>query len=208
MKKIDDTIKEMQNYLKDLDKDFNAKVDKLSDEAKIKAEELLNNTKKTINNSIKKVSDAVEGIKNDERLDDFLDEIKARSKEAVEYTKAKISTIDKDGDGKILDDLHDDIMNEFNKLKENEVYKKTSVFIKDVGSKINEYLQKPEVKAKIKKAKKTTVNLAEKGVKGLKKVLDTDEEPKKASATKKTAAKKTTTTKKAATKKPAAKKSK
>lgn len=207
MKKIDDTIKEMQNYLKDLDKDFNAKVDKLSDEAKVKAEELLNKTKKAVNNSIKKVNEAVDGIKNDERLDDFLDEIKARSKEAVEYTKAKISSIDKDGDGKILDDLHDEIMDEFNKLKENEVYKKTSVFIKDVGTKINDYLQKPEVKAKIKKAKKTTVDLAEKGVKGLKKVLDTEEKPKKNTTTKKTTAKKTTT-KKAASKKPATKKTK
>ena len=207
MKKIDDTIKEMQNYLKDLDKDFNAKVDKLSDEAKVKAEELLNKTKKAVNNSIKKVNEAVDGIKNDERLDDFLDEIKARSKEAVEYTKAKISSIDKDSDGKILDDLHDEIMDEFNKLKENEVYKKTSVFIKDVGTKINDYLQKPEVKAKIKKAKKTTVDLAEKGVKGLKKVLDTEEKPKKNTTTKKTTAKKTTT-KKAASKKPATKKTK
>ena len=66
-------------------------------------------------------------------------------------------------------------MSEFDKVKETDAFKKATDLLADLSAKINEVLNRPEVKEAIDKAKITTVNLAEKGVDGLKKVLKTDE---------------------------------
>ena len=76
----------------------------------------------------------------------------------------------------------DAFMKEFDKIKETDAFKKTADVLVELTNKLNEFLNKPEVKDAINKAKVTTVNIAEKGVDGLKKVLKTDEIPAKEEA--------------------------
>ena len=70
-------------------------------------------------------------------------------------------------------------MNEFEKVKDSDALKKTADFLSDIQNKINEFFEKPEVKQAIEKAKTTTVNIAEKGVEGLKKALNTEPKEEK-----------------------------
>lgn len=174
MKKIDQTIKEMKEDLLDLEEDFKSKADKLDDETREKAQAVVEKTKAAINNSIEKVSAAINDIEDDEKLDAFLDKVKAKSMEAVDYTKNKIDEIANKTSNESLEQLHNEVMAEFDKIKESDTIKKTTEFLKDMDVKINEWFERPDVQAAIKKAKVTTVNVAEKGVEGLKKVLKTD----------------------------------
>lgn len=175
MTKLEQTIKEMKEDIADLEEDFKSKADKFDDEAKEKATVAVEKAKAAINNSIEKVSAAINDIEDDEKLDAFLDKIKAKSMEAVDYTKNKIDEIANKTSNESLGQLHDDVMAEFDKIKESDTIKKTTEFLKDMDTKINEWFERPDVQAAIKKAKVTTVNVAEKGVEGLKKVLKTDE---------------------------------
>ena len=168
--------------------------------------DVVNKTKKVINSSIEKVGAVLKDLTDEEQLNDLLDTIKAKAQEAVDFALSKINSIKNDETKVDVNNLYGDIMNEFDKLKESDIYKQTTVLIKEGYAKINEFLEKPEVKAKIKKAKATTIKVAEKGVEGLKKVLADKEEPKKAK--KKPAAKKTTTKTKTTKKKAAVKKDK
>ncbi|MBQ1910525.1 MAG: hypothetical protein II174_03290, partial [Erysipelotrichaceae bacterium] len=76
----------------------------------------------------------------------------------------------------------EDIMAEFDKLKESDAYKKTADFLSDISAKVNDYFNKPEVKEVINKAKTTTIKVAEKGVENLKKALEPKEEAPEAPA--------------------------
>lgn len=207
MKKFDSTVKELEGDIAKLEKDFGKVTEDLDEATKLKASEIVKKTEKVINNSINKVSAALETIQDEEQLNDLLDKIKAKAKEATDYALERVQAI-ANGEDNEIEQLHDDIMAEFDKLKETDVYKTTTVLIKQGYDKVNEFLTRPEVQEAIKKAKKTTIKVAEKGVQGLKKVLDDDnkvaKKTTKKAATKKAPAKKTkTTTKKKTTKKAA-----
>lgn len=210
MNKFEGTIKELKEDIKNLEKEAKKKINSfdLDDNKKEKINEFVESTKNVINSSIDKISSAINELQDDEKLDALFDKVKAKSKEAVDYALSKIDNIINNKDEITVDSLHDDIMASFDKLKESDAYKKTTILIKEGYAKLNEFLEKPEVKEKINSAKKTTIKVAEKGVEELKKVLVVDE-PKKATkkATKAKATKKTTkkTEAKKQTKKKAAK---
>lgn len=208
MSKFDETVKELKNDIKVLEKEFAKKTKGLDKTTEEKAHQFVEKTESVINSSIEKISAVINDLKDDEDLNALLDKIKAKAKEAIDYALEKVDAIINGETDTDLDKVHDEIMNEYNKLKDTEAFKATTVFVKEGYAKINEFFEKPEVKKQINKAKKTTINLAEKGVAGLKKVLvvDEEQEPKKTKTTKKatkTTAKKTT---KPATKKTTAKK--
>ena len=177
MQKFDDTVKEMESQVKELEDDLAEKVEKLDEEGKEKAKALVEKTEEAIRSSIEKVKGIINDVQEDEKLDEFLDKVKAKSMEAVEFTKEKVSELTKKPDekGKTLEDLGNDIMAEFDKIKESDAFKKTADFLSDIGTKVNEFFEKPEVKSAINKAKATTVNIAEKGVENLKRALKTEE---------------------------------
>lgn len=206
MNKFDKTVKELKADIKELETEFSKRTEGLDEVTKQKAAELVEKTKVVINSSIEKVNAVIKDLADEEELNDLLDKIKAKAKEAVDYAIEKIDDLINNGGQTDIDKLHDDIMADFDKLKESDIYKTTTVLIKEGYAKINEFLEKPEVKETIKKAKKTTIDLAEKGVAGLKKVLEDKDEPKKKATTKKTATKKTPA-KKTVTKKTTKKKS-
>ena len=176
MQKFDDTVKEMESQVKELEDDLAEKVEKLDEEGKEKAKALVEKTEEAIRSSIEKVKGIINDVQEDEKLDEFLDKVKAKSMEAVDFTKGKIAELTKKPEEKkTLEDLGNDIMAEFDKIKESDAFKKTADFLSDIGDKVNEFFEKPEVKAAINKAKTTTVSIAEKGVENLKKALKTEE---------------------------------
>lgn len=172
MNKFEETVDELKNDVTELENDLASKIDDLDDDKKQRAQELVNKAKIAINNVIEKVGAVIEDIDDQDKLNDLLDKVKAKAREAMDYTVSKIDAL-KNGESTIdIDKLHDDVMAEFDKLKENEAIRKTTVLIKEGYAKINEFLERPEVQDTINKAKKTTIKVAEKGVEGLKKVLD------------------------------------
>lgn len=175
MSKFEETVKELKQDIEDLEESFKEKAPLFDEQTKAKASEVVEKTKTAINNSIDKVSAVIKDLKEDEKLDEFLDKVKAKSMEAVDFAKEKINAIANKENDDSIDKLAADVMSEFDKLKESEIAKKTTVILKQAEGKINEFLEKPEVKDAINKAKVTTINVAEKGVEGLKKVLKTDE---------------------------------
>ncbi|MBQ6559446.1 MAG: hypothetical protein IJL85_01315 [Erysipelotrichaceae bacterium] len=178
MTKFEDTVKEMESQVQDLENDLAEKADKLDDEGKERAKALVNKTEEAIRSSIEKVRNIINDVQEDDKLDEFLDKVKAKSMEAVDFTKTKVAELTKEKEEKrTLEDLASDIMAEFDKIKETDAFKKTADFLSDIGSKVNEFFEKPEVKGAINKAKTTTVNIAEKGVEGLKRALKTEDVP-------------------------------
>jgi len=178
MTKFEDTVKEMESQVEELENDLANRADKMDDASKEKAKALVDKTEEAIKSSIAKIKDIINDVQEDEKVDEFLDKVKAKSMEAVEFTKEKVAELSKkvDNNDKI-EQLTSDIMAEFDKLKESDTFKKTTEFLNDISGKINDFFDKPEVKDAINKAKATTVNIAEKGVEGLKRVLNTEEKP-------------------------------
>lgn len=177
MTKFEDTVKEMESQVEELENDLAEKVEKLDEAGKEKAKALVEKTEEAIKSSIEKVRSIINDVQEDEKLDEFLDKVKAKSMEAVDFTKEKVSELTKKADKENkLDKLGEDILAEFDKLKESDAFKKTADFLNDISAKVNDYFNKPEVKDVINKARTTTINIAEKGVEGLKKVLEPKEE--------------------------------
>ncbi|MBR4461259.1 MAG: hypothetical protein IKS51_01590 [Erysipelotrichaceae bacterium] len=177
MSKFEDTVKEMESQVKELEDDLAGEIDKLDEEGKEKAKALVLRTEEAIKTSIEKVRTVITNVKEDEKLDEFLDKVKAKSMEAVDFTREKVQelTKKKEEPEKTLDEASNDIMSTFENIKESEALKKTAEFLSEINRKINEFFERPDVKEAIDKAKIKTVNIAEKGVEGLKKVLNTEE---------------------------------
>ena len=174
MTKFEDTVREMESQVQDLENDLAEKAQNLDEEGKEKAKALVNKTEEAIRSSIEKVRNIISDVQEDEKLEEFLDKVKAKSMEAVDFTKEKVAELTNrsEKEDNRLEKLGDDIMAEFDKLKDSDTFKKTADFLNDIYGKVNEFFEKPEVKNAINKAKTTTVNIAEKGVENLKKALE------------------------------------
>ena len=201
MSKYDITIKELKDDINELEKEFKNRTKGLDKETIEAARTFVDRTEKVIEAVIDKTSAVIKELKDDEQLEELLDKLRARAQEAIDYALDKIDTVINSGPETEIDRLYNDIANEFDSLKDTEIYKTTSVLIKQGYDKINEFLDKPEVQDTISKAKKTTISLAEKGVAGLKKVLENETITKPKKTTKKKATKKVTPKKATATKK-------
>lgn len=176
MTKFEDTVKELESQVQDLENDLADKAERLDKEGREKAKALVNKTEEAIRSSIEKVRSIIADVQEDEKLGEFLDKVKAKSAEAVDFTKEKVAELTKkeEPQDRSLEKLGNDIMAEFDKLKDSDAYKKTAELLNELVAKINEFFEKPEVKAAIDKAKVTTVNIAEKGVENLKRALNTE----------------------------------
>ncbi len=176
MTKFEDTVKEMESQVQELEKDLAVKAETLDDEGKEKAKALVNKTEESIRSTIEKVRGIISDVQEDDRLEEFLDKVKAKSMEAVDFTKEKVAELTKktENDDR-LERLGNDITSEFDKIRESDAFKKTADLLSDINAKISEFMSRPEVRNAINKAKTTTVNIAEKGVESLKKALNTED---------------------------------
>jgi len=178
MSKFDETIEKLKKEYDELEETVKEKYEQFDEAAKPKAEELVKKTQAAIQATIDKVQEAVKDLKEDEKVDEFLDSVQTKSQEAVDYTKAKIEEFANSGAKESLDKIYQDIMADFEKIKETDQFKKVSDFANAATDKVKDYLNKPEVQEALDKAKKTTIKVAEKGVEGLKKVLNAEEDKK------------------------------
>ena len=90
MTKFEDTVKEMESQVEELEKDLAEKADQLDEAGKEKAKALVEKTEEAIKSSIEKVKGIINDVQEDEKLDEFLDKVKAKSMEAVDFTKEKV----------------------------------------------------------------------------------------------------------------------
>ena len=67
MQKFDDTVKEMESQVKELEDDLAEKVEKLDEEGKEKAKALVEKTEEAIRSSIEKVKGIINDVQEDEK---------------------------------------------------------------------------------------------------------------------------------------------
>ena len=91
MTKFEDTIKEMESQVNELENDLAAKAEQLDESNKEKAQALVDKTEDAIKTSIDKIKKIITEVQEDEKVDEFLDKVKAKSLEAVEFTKEKVA---------------------------------------------------------------------------------------------------------------------
>jgi len=175
MKKVDDVLKKMQEeidkvkeFAKDKTKDI------VDEETKEKARKLVEKTTDVIENAKVKVTEVAKDVKDDEKFNAFLNNVTIKVQEASDFTKTKISELIPEKEK--IDDIQKQLDESFDKLKESDGVKTVIVSIQKVEDAVKDYLAKPETKAKINKAKATTLNIAEKGMERLRKLLASEEE--------------------------------
>ncbi len=170
MNKFNDIAQEMREAIEEIERTAAARMDDLDDEGQATVRELADRTNTAITQTIEKLRDVAEKVKDDEKVNDFLDRAMSKCREAVVFTEAKINAVE--AKPKVdLDAILTEIRGSFDKLMQNENVQNAAGFVKGVGEEINNYLNKPEVKDKIEKVKDVTISAAEKGLDVLKNVL-------------------------------------
>ena len=183
MSKFEETIREMEEMIKNIEKTAAEKMDLLDEDGKIKVKEIAERTNNAVKTAIEKVSEVKDSVTNDEELNAFLDKVKGKCKEAYDYTKGKIETTAAFRQVEVnLNKTAEEIGAMFDKVMENDNIENAKKFVKDVGTKINEFIQKPEVQEAVEKLKDTTVAVAEKGIDLVKKAFEFEEAPKETEA--------------------------
>lgn len=121
----------------------------------------------------------IEELKNKviESLDDNMP-AEEETKEAVETKEEATAEEVEDKLEVDLSKIKADIKEGLDKLMENENVQNFASSLKELSTKIQDYLNSPEIQSKIDKAKDTTIDIAEKGLDVLRNVLKADEAPK------------------------------
>ena len=171
MNRFEEIIQEMMRDIEDIQAVAREKMNFVSDENKLKVSDLANKTIEAINTTINKLKDVAEKVNDEERVGELFERANIKCKEAVDFTKQKISELP--GEPRInLDNVLNEIRSTFDKLMQNENVQNATNFVKGLGDDLNEFLNKPEVKDKIERAKDITISAAEKGLDALKKTIE------------------------------------
>lgn len=146
-----------------------ASADELTKE---KAKEIKNQTSRVLNEAIRKIEEAQSEPKGID-LEEFEDRIVSRFNDAFYYSIHKIDDLLR------IKEEKNDIEDAINRFLNSEEFKKTSAkaqaFANEIYHQVEDYMNKEETKQAIKKAKITTVKIAEKGLESLKKLLGEEE---------------------------------
>lgn len=121
----------------------------------------------------------IEELKN--KVIESLDDNKPAEEETKEAVETKEEATAEEVEDKLEVDLSKikaDIKEGLDKLMENENVQNFASSLKELSTKIQDYLNSPEIQSKIDKAKDTTIDIAEKGLDVLRNVLKADEAPK------------------------------
>lgn len=174
MANIDEVKEKMSETIEDIKEFAKEKTEGKDEAAKEKVAKLVEKASEVINNAKEKIGEATELIKDDEQLNKFINTITIKVQEASDFTKMKISELIPEQEK--IDKLTKDLIDSFDRFTESEGVQTVVRTFQNLSDQVNEYLSRPEVKAKINKAKKATLNAAEKGMEQLRKVLEVDEE--------------------------------
>ena len=178
--KVAATIKEMEKKIEEINKLASEKIaNATNDENAKKIAEIRDNTINVINEAIEKIHDTAVENEDSSSFSDLLNRVINRTSEATEYTIKKIKEVTKDKNiEKTISETSKQINDAFDKLIDNpdvkNVFSKATNATKETVNKANEYLNKEEVKQNIDKTKDVIIDIAEAGLNGLKKILNTE----------------------------------
>ena len=177
MEKYNEIVGRMQQYITLIRKEADAKIADADEEGKVYVEEMASKTIHAIEMTIEKLTDVVDKVHDEEKVGDFLDRAFAKCEEAVTYTRSKIAAVE--SKPKLdLDGIYGDIKDSFDKIMQNENVQSAASFVKGIGEEVVGFLNKPEVKDRIEKAKDLTITAAEKGLDALKDAFTPKDENK------------------------------
>lgn len=172
--KVEETIEKISETVEDM-KEFAEEKTKESDvNSKEKVNELVKKAEELINEAKNKVIEAANNIKDDEKLNSLLNTVVIKAQEAADFTKMKISEALPEKEK--IESIEKDIVDSFDRFTETETVQTVVKAFQRLSEQVTEYLERPEVKKKINKAKKATLNAAEKGMEKLRDVLEVEEE--------------------------------
>lgn len=174
MNKFEEIAREMREDIEDIKSIARDKIELVDEDGKIKIAELAEKTIGAINTTIDKLRDVSLRVDDEEKVNELLDRANAKCKEAVEFTKTKISEVKEIQPAVNLDGVLTDIRSTFDKLMQNENVQNAANFVKGLGDEVNNFLNRPEVKEKIEHAKDVTISVAEKGLDALKRSVEND----------------------------------
>lgn len=176
-----DTILKMQSKINEIETYVATKLENVDEETKEKVIKIKNRTVDVINTAINKVEETANEVSDDAYLGDFLTKVETKCEEATKFTISKIDevlmTVSQEEKIKAASKQ---VQDAFDELTNNDEVKEVISSIKEVANsmyvQIEEYLAKPETQETIKKAKKTTIKVAEKGLDALKNLLNVEED--------------------------------
>lgn len=151
----------------------------LSAEDQLKLDAIVTKTENGVYQAIAKVKETISNNEGEE-VADFLYKVEGKCQEVCNYTINKINEFKVVEQSEKFKAAEEDIDQNFNNFFESDDFKSAINTMKELGSQVyqsvNEYISRPETQAKIKNAKRTTLNLAEKGMVKLRELLKTDDE--------------------------------
>ena len=179
----DETILKMQEKIKEINEYVNQKIENVDDETKAKILDIKNRTVDVIMSAAEKVEETANEVANDDSFKEFLLKVENKCTEAVQYTINKVNELLKNSDHEEkIKEATKQVQDAFESITNNDDIKDAISSIREVSQSIYKefetYMAKPETQESIRKAKITTVRLAERGLSALKTFLKVEEEPK------------------------------
>ena len=170
---IEEKLQELNSKLARLEEYKNDVLKEADDLTKEKVAEIKEQSIKVLKEAIRKIEEVKdEGEKLD--IEEVSDRISAKFNDAYYYSIHRIDDLLK------INDKKNDFEEAINKFFNSEEFKAASDKIekvsKDVYKQVEDFMNREETKEAIKKAKITTVKVAEKGLAALKKALNVEEE--------------------------------
>ncbi|MBQ1476606.1 MAG: hypothetical protein IIZ33_00445 [Erysipelotrichaceae bacterium] len=175
MEKFNEVAAKMREYIAVIQAEADAKAADADEKGQAYVREVEGKTVNAIEMTIGKLSEVVDKVKDEEKVNAFLDKALAKCEEAVAFTREKIAAVEVKP--KVdLDSVYGDIRDAFDKIMQNENIQNAANFVKGVGEEVTNFLNKPEIQDRIEKVKDVTISAAEKGLDILKNALTPDED--------------------------------
>ena len=172
MNDINNTIEQIKEVMKNLEETVVEKKEKLTAEGKVKVEELFNKTSSAVNEAITKLESKNFAEITEEDFKNFSTKVVDKCKSAAAYTIDKVSLLEKEYVKPEINKIEEDIEQGFNDIFGSDNVKKVEETAINAVNKVTAFFEKPETQEKIDKAKDAVINVAEKALEGLRKLLN------------------------------------
>ena len=174
LNRFDETIKLMQNITSEIKQRADEKVVGLDYESKTMVQTVAAKTIDVINEAAVKLNAAINKIDDEAELNNFLDRVESKCIEAKKYAFAKFDEVSPAelAEYVTIKDDEESETSTMEKLLDNDNIKNAANFIINIKDNVVNYINKPETKQMISKAKLAALGAADKGLDKLIQVLD------------------------------------
>ena len=171
MNRFDTTIKKMQDIINDIKTVGDKKASGKDEETILKIKTVSDKTIDTINEASVKLKEVVNKISDEEELNKFLDRVEEKCKQAADYAFNKFDEIVPEEKNEYVK-IDDEEKSSMEKLLDNENVKNAAKIATDIKNDIVDFINKPETKKTINNIKYSALNIADKSLDALLKILD------------------------------------